>query len=73
MKYTIVTKLERPAKKGGGDRYQAVASAAATDEGSTVNIGEFMVYLPQSISRREGKPFSVLTLTINDVQGRVAA
>lgn len=45
--------LDRPAKKGGGDRY-----ACTTVDG-------FTVYVPQSISRFGGKPIAKMTITFD--------
>lgn len=48
----IVFKLERPAKKNGGDRYLAQGK-----------IEDFTIYVPQQISRPAGKPLEFLTVT----------
>ena len=48
-------KLARPARKQGGDRYEA-------------EIGEpkpMVVYFPQSISRKDGIPVEKLTIRID--------
>lgn len=56
---TINVELERVAKKSGGDRYKGI----------THNGEEFVVYFPQSISRREDhNPAQSLTLTIEEVE-----
>lgn len=49
--------LERPAKKSGGDRY----SASLPNEEQA-----WVVYFPQSLSRVEGKPKEVITVSIED-------
>lgn len=54
---TINVELERVAKKSGGDRYK----------GLTHNGEEFVVYFPQSISRRgDHNPAHTLQLTIQE-------
>ena len=47
-------KLERPARKSGGDRY-----ACTTDE-------NWKVYFPQSISREGGVPKQALVVEVSD-------
>ena len=45
--------LERQAKKSGGDRYKATLK----------NGEEFVIYIPQSISRPEGYPLESIEVT----------
>jgi hypothetical protein len=53
MKETKITfKLERAAKKAGGDRYLAQGK-----------IDGFTIYIPQEISRPLGKPVNLITIT----------
>lgn len=52
----IVLKLTRPAKSKGGDRYEA------TLEGEP---NPLVIYLPQSITRKNNIPHAELDLTVN--------
>ena len=49
-------KLDKPAKKQGGDRYKG-----------ELNGEEITLYLPQSVTRREGRPLSDLSITIEGI------
>lgn len=51
--------LTRPAKSKGGDRYEA-----------TLVEGEnpIVIYLPQSITRSNGTPFSKITMELNPIE-----
>jgi len=53
MKVTETLELKRPARKAGGDRY----------EDST---GDFVIYVPQRISRPEGEPLKRIKITFED-------
>jgi len=53
MKLTF--KLVRPAKKSGGDRYE---------HGKEGEPDWMVIYVPQSISRKEGNPKGSLEVTI---------
>jgi hypothetical protein len=55
MKVTLQFKLTRPAKKGGGDRYESLIEGEAKP---------MVLYFPQRISRPEGAPSQTLTVTI---------
>jgi len=56
MPRTILLKLVRPARKAGGDRYEA-----------TIEGGEqLVIYFPQCISRVEGIPLEKLKVTVED-------
>jgi len=50
MQTTKVVELKRPAKKLGGDRYE-------TDN------GDFLIYIPQNISRPDGTPVDKIKIT----------
>jgi hypothetical protein len=53
LKTVIVFKLERPARKSGGDRYESQGV-----------IADYQIYVPQQISRPAGgKPVNLITLT----------
>jgi hypothetical protein len=52
MKTVITFKLERPARKSGGDRYESQGV-----------IADYQIYVPQQISRPNGKPVNLITLT----------
>ena len=54
----LIFHLTRPAKKAGGDRYEA------TVEGEHNN---FTIYVPQSISRPKGQPIQSLEITFKKV------
>ena len=51
MKCIENVELKRIAKKSGGDRYEA---------------GEFVIYIPQYISRPEGVPLDRIKITFED-------
>jgi hypothetical protein len=52
-------KLTRPANKGGGDRYEC-----------TLNNGnQFVLYLPQEISRDRGVPMKHIEIIIQETNG----
>ena len=53
MKVQEVVDLKRPAKKSGGDRYESPNQ-------------EFVIYIPQYISRPEGKPLASIKITFED-------
>lgn len=53
MKVVKFLRLERPARKAGGDRYE-------TEDGKLV------IYVPQDISRERGAPFLKLKITFED-------
>jgi len=48
-------KLERPARKQGGDRYKAQG-----------RIDDFSIYVPQEISRSSGQPAKELWVTFSE-------
>ena len=51
----VVCELERPARKGGGDRYKAITDIS--------NAGsDFTIYIPQSISRPGGTPLARIVI-----------
>lgn len=55
MKLTFI--LTRPAKRSGGDRYEAVVEGEDKP---------FVVYFPQKLSRPEGKlPYGEITVTLD--------
>ena len=51
----LIFKLIRPARKEGGDRYEATLKGESKP---------FVIYIPQSISRASGVPFDVVNITI---------
>jgi len=59
---TILVELERPAKKSGGDRYK----------GTAPDRQDFVIYLPQSISRAGAlyglrtNPYKTLSITFEE-------
>lgn len=53
MPQEVVFNLVSPAKKSGGDKYQAL------------NGDEFTIYFPQSISRPNGVPVQTIVATFN--------
>lgn len=55
MKDTIYVKLERPAKKSGGDRYLEID-------------GDFQIYIPQKLSRESGEPYQLVAVTLENVE-----
>ena len=59
METVVALRLERPAKKSGGDRYQAINDQAP--EG----FKDFQVYLPQAVTRKNGVPMPVIAITIH--------
>lgn len=54
MATSINMRLEKPAQKGGGDKY--VGSIEGT---------EISFYVPQSVSRATGMPIKAITITIH--------
>ena len=50
----ITVRLEKMAKKGGGDKYAG-----------KIEESDFSIYIPQSISRPEGEPKKEFTITIS--------
>jgi len=48
MEQVFIFKLARPAKKSGGDRYEY--------EWGPGSDKPFVIYIPQFISRKDGKP-----------------
>ncbi len=54
----LTLKLERPAKKSGGDRYYS--------EDLYTNGKPFVLYLPQEVSRPEGSIVEKFKLTIEE-------
>lgn len=56
MMETIIVELKQEARKSGGDKY----------EGQTKNGEIFSPYIPQSISRSDGKAVKKLKITIED-------
>ena len=56
MKTTLKLTLERPARKGGGDRYEAVTVGKP--------IEPFHIYLPQLITRIAGVPITNFEMTL---------
>ena len=59
MDTVVALRLERPAKKSGGDRYQAI-----NDQVPEVFKG-FQIYLPQAVTRKNGVPMPVIAITIH--------
>ncbi len=55
MKTTLHLTLERPARRGGGDRYET---------NPTETTESFQIYLPQTISRIAGVPIGKFEMTI---------
>lgn len=53
MKHQVEMKLEKPASSKGGDRYKG-----------TLANKDFVVYIPQEITRADGKPCSTLSITV---------
>jgi len=53
MKVIETVELKRPAQKSGGDRYESPS-------------GDFIVYVPQRISRPDGKPLQRIKITFED-------
>jgi len=51
----VTLTLKRPARKKGGDRYETVLP----------NGERWIVYFPQSISRPEGTPKKMITISID--------
>jgi len=60
QKKELFFKLEKPARKSGGDRYE---------HGEKDDKDFITLYLPQSISREEGEPTKKLKVTIEEVKG----
>ena len=58
MKHELTFGMTRPARKKGGDRYEA-----------TLQDGEVMViYVPQIISRPEGRLLQVIKVTFEEAK-----
>ena len=53
MKVQEVVDLKRPAKKSGGDRYES-------------GNGDFVIYIPQRISRPGGVALGTVKITFED-------
>ena len=53
MKLIETVELKRPARKEGGDRYESAN-------------GEFIIYIPQYISRPEDAPLQTIKITFED-------
>lgn len=56
MSKSLIFKLTRPAKSGGGDRYEY---------GNKGDEDFMTVYIPQSISRKGGIPYKEIDITID--------
>lgn len=61
MDYQLTLTLEKPARKSGGDKYVAK------------DRDDFTIYVPQDISRTNGRPAATISIILRNGDDAVAA